>query len=289
VNAVILGSSGFVGRALERHLATTGVAVRGFSSATLDLTRAEALPLLDAVVGPETVLYVLASLTPDRGATPRTMCQNLAMAANLAAHLEATSRRPAKIVLASTDAVYPAHADRVDESTPTLPEGYYGVGKLAAEGALRAATRATGTPLLILRPTGLFGAGDPHGSYGPNRFVKSAIVDRKVKLFGDGEELRDHLFLADFVRVLAELPRTAADGVVNVASGASRSFASIVEELRAIVPFELDLARLPRSGAVTHRRYDISLLRRLLPGFEPSPFGESLRATFEGQTKLHAA
>lgn len=280
-NAVILGNSGFVGRALERKLTEAGVAVHGFSSKSLDLTRAESLKALDSVVAADTHLFFVASLTPDRGVDTRTMSRNVAMAANLAAHLEASTKRPAWLTYVSTDAVYPASVEEVDEATATFPESYYGVGKLAAEGVLRAAARAASVELLVLRPTGLFGAGDPHNSYGPNRFLRSALAERTVKLFGDGDELRDHLYLDDFVRATVGLAVSRATGIVNVASGTSRTFVSIALELRAVAPFEIAVMRQPRSGAVVHRRYAVSRLRQLLPDFEPTPFVDALRASFE--------
>jgi UDP-glucose 4-epimerase len=280
MRAVILGSSGFVGRALERQLTESGYAVQGYSSKALDLARAENLTTLDAVVTPDTVLFFVASMTPDRGVNPRTMCANALMGANLASYLEASSRRPLKVVHISTDAVYPADVERVDEATPVSPESYYAVGKFAAEGALRACARTTATPLLVLRPTGLFGLGDPHGSYGPNRFIRTLLAERNVKLFGEGSELRDHLYLDDFVRITVRLTLSEATGIVNVASGTSRSFQSIVDDLRQIVPYEFELIRAPRTGAVTHRHYDVTRLRSLTPDLEPTPFRTALEAVF---------
>ncbi len=278
--AVILGSSGFVGRALVRGLAARGVEVKGFSSTTLDLTRDASLAALDAATG-GAVLFFVAALTPDRGATARTMALNVAMAANLAAHLETTPQRPARIVHLGTDAVYPAAAERVDESTPTSAEGYYAIGKLAAEGAVTCAARAIKTPLLVLRPTGIFGPGDPHNSYGPNRFLRAARSGGPINLFGDGEELRDHLYVEDFVRVALDLAASDATGLVNVASGESRTFDAVAREIVRLAP-AVEIARLPRAaGAViTHRHYDVARLRALLPGFSPTPLAAALGATF---------
>ena len=62
---VILGASGFLGRALHARLEGDGVAVVAHSSRTLDLTRADALAVLDGVVGPDTALVFASALTPD--------------------------------------------------------------------------------------------------------------------------------------------------------------------------------------------------------------------------------
>jgi len=45
-------------------------------------------------------------------------------------------------------------------------------------------------PLAILRPTLVYGAGDPHNGYGPNRFRRLASANQPIVLFGEGEERR---------------------------------------------------------------------------------------------------
>ena len=47
--------------------------------------------------------------------------------------------------------------------------------------------------LAILRPTLIYGAGDPHNGYGPNRFRRLAATGKPIILFGEGEERRDHV------------------------------------------------------------------------------------------------
>ena len=45
----------------------------------------------------------------------------------------------------------------------------------------------------ILRPTLIYGEGDPHNGYGPNKFMRLAKKNEDILLFGKGEELRDHI------------------------------------------------------------------------------------------------
>lgn len=85
---VILGASGHIGRSIEKALVREGAEVIGHSSKTLDLTRPDALSILDAVVDPDTVLVFAAALTPDRGQNIGALMTNLAMAANVGRYLE---------------------------------------------------------------------------------------------------------------------------------------------------------------------------------------------------------
>ena len=100
-----------------------------------------------------------------------------------------------------SDAVYGFGDEAVTEETPVAPAGYYALGKYAAERVMDCAARAASVPLLILRVTGVYGPGDPHASYGPNAFARSLARDRSVRIFGAGEEERDHVFVDDVAAV----------------------------------------------------------------------------------------
>jgi nucleoside-diphosphate-sugar epimerase len=134
-------------------------------------------------------------------------------------------------------------------------------------------------PLLIVRPTAVFGPGDTHNSYGPNRFVRTAIADHTVRLFGRGEELRDHLFIDDLTRILCDLGATDAIGVLNIATGTSRSFGSIVEVLQTLTPEPFEVVNAPRGGAITHRSFNIHRLLATLPDLDFTPFEDALETT----------
>ena len=74
-------------------------------------------------------------------------------------------------------------------------------------------------PLAVLRLTAVYGADDTHNSYGPNRFVRQALKDGRISLFGDGEETRDHLYVDDAVALMLAVVSHASTGLLNLASG----------------------------------------------------------------------
>jgi UDP-glucose 4-epimerase len=274
---VLLGASGHIGRALSARLARDGVPVVPHTSRTLDLTRPEALGALDEALGADTALVFASALTPDRGQTPETFMANVAMAGNLAKHLQ--GRAVGLCVYVGSDAVYGFDANPVTESTPVNPGGYYALSKYAGERVMEYAARAAGFPLLTFRVTGVYGPGDPHGAYGPNAFARSLARDRSVRIFGEGEEERDHIYVDDVAGLMAAMIRSRATGLYNLASGESRPFADVVKAIRGLVPYEVAVTHAPRAGAITHRRFDNARLARAVPGFAFTPFDEGLRAT----------
>jgi nucleoside-diphosphate-sugar epimerase len=100
-----------------------------------------------------------------------------------------------------------------------------------------------------------------------------------LRVFGEGEEERDHVYVDDVAAVVARLVRIRAIGVFNVATGESRPFADVVKAIRGLVPYEVAVTHAPRAGAITHRRFDTARLYRSLPGLAFTPFDEGLRAT----------
>ena len=274
---VILGASGFLGRALEAALSREAVEVIGHSSRTLDLTRLDAFGTLDPLMTSATTLVVASALTPDRGQTPATFLANTTMAVNLATYLD--RHRPGAIVYVGSDAVYAFGEAPVTETTAVDPAGYYALGKYAAERVLDSAARAASVPLLILRLTGVYGPGDSHASYGPNAFARSLARDHSVRVFGAGEEERDHLFVDDAAAVAVGLIRAGATGICNVATGHSHSFADVVKTIRDLVPYDVHVDSAHRKGPITHRHFDVARLSAALPGFRFTPLETGLSAT----------
>lgn len=274
---VVLGASGHIGAALTTVLRADGGDVTRHSSRTLDLTRPDAADALGRVVGPETTLVLAAALTPDRGQNITTLSANIAMATSVARCLESHAVR--RCVYVSSDAVYGFERNPVTETTSVAPTGYYAFGKYAGEKILELVTAARQIPLLVLRVTGVYGPGDPHGAYGPNAFARTLARDRSLRLFGDGEEQRDHIFVDDVARLAAELIRREATGIFNLATGESRSFAEVVDTIRGLIPYDVVVTNAPRKGAITHRHFETTALRRAVPDFRFTAFKDGVRAT----------
>ena len=72
--------------------------------------------------------------------------------------------------------------------------------------------REAKAPLAVLRLTAIYGAGDTHNSYGPNRFLRQALKDGRIPLFGNGEETRDHLHVDDAVDLILKVDLARVDG-----------------------------------------------------------------------------
>ena len=156
----------------------------------------------------------LSALTPDKGRDSGTLMRNLAMCR---AVCEATRAvEIAQLVYASSDAVYSFATTLISEATPPVPIDLYGVMHRARELMLASEAKA---PVAVLRLTAIYGAGDTHNSYGPNRFLRQALKDGRIALFGNGEETRDHLHVDDAVDLILKVISHGSTGALNLASG----------------------------------------------------------------------
>ncbi|MGE3271649.1 MAG: NAD-dependent epimerase/dehydratase family protein [Chloroflexota bacterium] len=274
---VLLGATGFLGQAIGARLKSEGATVHGFSSKTLNLTDRAAFSVLDSLAGPDTTLIFASAVTPDKGRTVDALDANLQMAMNVGRYLEGHPFK--KVVYVSSDAVYPMGDEVVTETSPVEPADFYALAKYAGERVLANVCGAAKIPLVITRPTGVYGPGDTHNSYGPNRFISQIINDGKLTMFGVGDDIRDHIYVDDVAAITVALAASDATGVFNVATGESRDFGSIAARIQELSPKPFEIVNLPKSGGTSRRDYDISRLREALPGLALTPFDDALKAT----------
>jgi UDP-glucose 4-epimerase len=254
---VVLGARGFIGGALMERMPALGL-----SSADVDLTSPAAVDKLAGLLQPTDAVVMLAALTPDKGRDLATLMKNLAMMQHLCAALE---KKPcAHLVYFSSDALYSFASGLVSEQTPACPQDLYGAMHHTRE--LMAKSLAN-IPLLVLRPTLVYGAKDTHSAYGPNRFRRAAEKDGRIQLFGGGEEMRDHIHVDDVAELTLRCLRHRSTGTLNVATGRSTSFHDVARIVAKGFSKPVEIVSSARASAITHRHYDVTNLLKAFPGY----------------------
>ena len=263
--SVVLGCRGFVGSAVLAQLRALDWPADGVSSADVDLTAEGAGAALAGRLRQDDAVVFVSALTPDRGKDAATLERNVRMARHVA---EAIAERPVvQLVYIGSDAVYDDDANPVRESSCASPASLHGVMHLAREVAIADACRKAGVPLALLRPSLLFGPGDTHNGYGPNRYVRTALGGGTITLFGEGEEQRDHVFIDDVARLVAEVLGRGSTGVLNVATGTSSSFREAAEIAVELAGGGASVEGSPRQNPITHRHFDTAAAQAAFPGF----------------------
>jgi len=279
MRVVILGARGFVARALADALSAAHVPVRAISRHEIDLLNGDAVERLAAAIGPDDTVVMPAALTPDRGRDVATLMKNLKMAETVCQAL--TRAACAHLVYVSSDAVYPNSPDPITEETPCSPTDLYALMHTAREQMLGHVARERGLPYCILRPCAIYGASDTHNSYGPNRFVRTAMAEQKIRLFGAGEEERDHIYIDDVVTVIIHAVRQRTTGIVNVVTGSAMSFRAIADLVGARVGGRVAIESAARTGPVTHRHFNPARLRQVAPDIAMTSFDDGIARIIE--------
>jgi UDP-glucose 4-epimerase len=101
----------------------------------------------------------------------------------------------------------------VDECHPTLPTDVYGINKLAAEKYLLLYGKVFGFDAVSLRLNNVYGPRCQmrHCFYGIlNWFVRNAMENQAITVYGDGLQTRDYVYVDDVVRAFATAAVTPA-------------------------------------------------------------------------------
>jgi UDP-glucose 4-epimerase len=189
-----------------------------------------------------------------------------------AAHQAGSVRR---VVAASSMAIY---ADSpgptpIGEDHPTRPISPYGISKLAMEQLVHRMAEPAGIGSIVLRLFNTYGAGQALSPYvGVVTIFAHALRDGKVPvIFGDGEQCRDFVHVADVVQaIVLALDAAAVSGEsFNVGTAVPTSVNRLYELVRA----SLGRSEAPRHepavpGELRYSIADITRLRDRL-GYRP--------------------
>jgi UDP-glucose 4-epimerase len=203
--------------------------------------------------------------------------------------LESARRAGAKrVVFASSCAVYgdlPQLPKREDmETRPLSP---YAASKLHGETYACLYSDLYGLETVCLRYFNVYGPKqDPTSPYSGviSIFLDKAVRGERPIIYGDGEQYRDFIYVADVVRanLLVAYDQNISGLVFNVGTGSSVTINQLWKNISELAGVEGEPERrAARPGDVRQSSADISRARRMLD-FEPEyGFTEGLKQTWE--------
>jgi len=188
--------------------------------------------------------------------------------------LEAARRADARVVLASSAAIYGAPESLpVTEADPKTPSSPYGLEKLACDHYCRLYDDLYGLPTVALRYFNAYGPRQTGGDYAGAivAFTEQARSGSPLKVDGDGEQTRDFVAVADLVQANLLAATTEETGeAFNVGTGREISIRETAELVRDRVAPEADIVHTdPRPGDIRRSVADIEKARERL-GYEPT-------------------
>jgi dTDP-glucose 4,6-dehydratase len=322
---LVTGGAGFIGSALIRHLvASTGHDVLNIDKLTYagvltslagveqseryrfvqaDIADAAAMTAAIGEFQPDVIAHLAAESHVDRSLDgPGAFIQTNLVGTYTLLHaaldywrgLDDEHRRAFRFHHISTDEVFGSLGNEgsFTETTPYDPRSPYSASKAGADHLVRAWGHSFGLPILITNCS---------NNYGPFHFPEKliplviirALLGRALPVYGDGQNVRDWLFVEDHVRALLAVFEQAAPGeTYNIGGNSERTNLTVVEAICEVLDH-----RCPRADGYSYReqiefvcdrpghdrRYaiDASKIRREL-GWEPSvTFEQGIARTVE--------
>jgi dTDP-glucose 4,6-dehydratase len=195
----------------------------------------------------------------------------------------------ARFLLASTSEVYgdpqvhPQSEDYWGHVNPIGPRGVYDEAKRYAEALTMAYHRQQGVNSCIARIFNTYGARmRPHDGRAIPTFLRQALQDKPVTVFGDGSQTRSFCYVDDLIRGLVVLAESDVHLPVNIGNPKEMTLLELAEavieatESRSEIVFEA----LPVDDPQV-RQPDITRAKQLL-GWEPRiELLDGLRHTIE--------
>jgi len=153
--------------------------------------------------------------------------------------MEAVRRRNprARVIYTGTRGQYgPSVKLPVSEDAPTNPKGIYEISNLTAEKIIQVYNDTHGIRSVMLRITNTYGARAQmrHSRFGvANWFVRLAIDNETIRIFGDGKILRDFLYVDDCVEaiLISGAHENAAGEIFNVGVDSPTTFLELAKAL----------------------------------------------------------
>jgi nucleoside-diphosphate-sugar epimerase len=294
VKALVTGAAGFIGSTLAERLVADGADVIGLDSFTDYYPRAikernlEALRKgprftfiestiqqadLTSVLRDRTHVFHLAAQAGVRKSWGRDFSvytTNNVEATQVLLEAIAQNRRVERVVYASSSSVYGDNVPMpMKEDALPQPLSPYGVTKLAAEQLCYLYYTNHQVPTVALRYFTVYGPRQ-RPDMGFHKFLRAAIREEPIDLYGDGEQTRDFTFVHDAVgATIAAATRGDAGHVYNIGGGSRVSMNQVIDIIGRVSGRKLIVRRgEAQKGDMRHTYADTSAARRDL-GFAP--------------------
>ncbi len=188
-----------------------------------------------------------------------------------------------KFVQISTDEVYGSviKGDSFTEDSPVNPSSPYAASKASADLLAKSYYKTYGLNVNITRSSNNFGPYQYPEKLIP-LFTTNALEDKKLPLYGDGNNIRDWLYVKDHCKAIdLVLRKGKAGGIYNIGASNERRNLVITEKILDILNKSKTLIKYVKDRPAHDRRYaiDFSKINNELGYKADRDFDLSLRDT----------
>lgn len=244
--AIIIGGTGFIGRALCTQLLSQGIKTHvvarhadklpQYNNLYTHKASMEDVRLMTELLPDCRHVFFVASDTVPGNSRNKPI---LELEANLKPALEFLNTLQMfpdchLIFFSSGGTVYgnPKEAE-VTEEHALSPLSYHGAMKISLEAFMHAMSNQCGTRISILRPSNVYGPGQHYRTdFGiVRKFLEHAMLKKPIEIWGNGEAARDYLYIDDCVAATLSLMNIEENGfdIFNIGYGTGYSINHICD------------------------------------------------------------
>ena len=198
-------------------------------------------------------------------------------------------RHRARFLIASTSEVYgdplehPQSESYWGHVNPIGPRGVYDEAKRYAEALTMAYHRQQGVDTSIVRIFNTYGSRmRPHDGRAIPTFLRQALANRPLTVFGDGSQTRSFCFVSDLIRGLIALAESGHHDPVNIGNPDEYTLLELAEAVKEVTGAASDILfeALPVDDP-KQRRPNIGLAKELLGWAPEVSLRDGLRRTID--------
>lgn len=244
---LILGGSGFLGNNMCGYLIEKDYEV--YSYDRFSLAKQERVHFIEgdffddakleaAVQGMDCIIHAISTVNPGNSnesymyGYSRELLQTIKLCNML------VGKKTKMVFLSSGGTVYGDHQKQpIDESVLPRPINHYGNIKLCIENTMRTFNYQMGTRFIIARISNPYGPGqDFHKGVGfIDAVLKNTIQGLPVQIWGDGNNVRDYVYIDDVCEMLECLIQYCGNQeTFNISSGRGYTQNEVIEILRGM-------------------------------------------------------
>jgi UDP-glucose 4-epimerase len=206
--------------------------------------------------------------------------------------LEAARQKGVKrFIFASSGAPAGEVEPPIHEEIAPHPVSPYGASKLAGEGYCSAYFRTFGIKTVVLRFGNVYGSGSSHKSSVVAKFIRQGLKGETCKIYGDGEQTRDFIFIDDLIDAVLKAAIFDSGGeIFQIATSEEHTVNEVAEFLKeeleqkgAVMNLEHSSAR---NGDVRRNFSDITKARKFLGWQAEVDLREGIRRTVDWYTDV---
>jgi UDP-glucose 4-epimerase len=281
---IVTGGAGFIGSHIAQALAESHdvVVIDNFSSGkkenlkgfpnTLSCCEGSIndLPMLrETCKGADGIFHLAAIASVARSVDDPLATHETNLTGTLNVLLAARECGVRKVVFSSSSAVYgnePTLPKR--ENMSPVPLSPYAVSKLSGEYYCSVFSELFGVKTVSLRYFNVFGPRqDPNSEYAAviPKFITRLLENQPPRIFGDGKQTRDFVYVKDVVKANLLAMKSAKTGTFNIGSGESMDLNTLARTLAGTMGVALTpVYEKPRSGDIRDSFSDISAAKKFL-------------------------